>query len=184
MREWASKRKFDLILSPGSSVCHLLSLEDQIRTWRRSFDNLTPGGRFVVDVSMPDHAAYSDSFLTPPREVVQIDRDTRDPESEERLIRYRTTRYLPHEQRARSRYLYDRLEGDSVKERLVSDYESHVYYPSELRLLYLLAGFEVESVYGDYRGNPLSEHSRNIIIVGRKPPSRRPARAAKTAAQP
>src|SRR5688572_10257282 len=168
MREWPADAPFDLILSPGSSMCHLLTLEDQLKSWRRAYDNLATGGRFVVDVSMPDLAAYADSFRNPPREVVQIDRDTHDPESGERLIRYRTTRYLAHEQRARIRYLYDRLLSDQVQERFVSDYESHVYYPRELILLFLHTGFEVESVYGDYRGRPLTENSRNLIIVGRK----------------
>ena len=183
MRSWAADNPFDLIVSPGSTFCHLLSLDDQTAAWRQAFENLSPGGRLAVDVSMPDHAAYSDSFLTPPREVVQIDRDTCDPDSGERLIRYRTTRYLPHEQRARIRYLYDRLEGERVVERFISDYESHVFYPNELRLLFLLAGFEVESVFGDYRGGSLSERSRSIIIVGQKPSSPRPARAKGSAAR-
>lgn len=168
MREWEAEEPFDLILVPGSSMCHLLTLEDQLRAWRRAYDNLNPGGQLVVDVSMPDHASFADSFLTPPRETVQIDRDTLDPESGERLIRYRTTRYLAHEQRAKIRYLYDRLHGERVQERFVSDYESHVYYPRELLLLFLHTGFEIESVYGDYRARPLSPTSRNVIVVGRK----------------
>lgn len=129
MRTWKADEPFDLILSPGSSFCHLLSLSEQEQAWDRAYANLTPGGRLVVAVSMPDHGAYADSFLTPPREVVQIDRDTCDPDTNERLIRYRTTRYLPHEQRARIRYLYDLMRGEKVVERFVSDYESHVYYP-------------------------------------------------------
>src|SRR5439155_18349159 len=87
MRSWKCDKPFDLIFSPGSSMCHLLSLEDQLSTWRRAWEKLVSGGRFIVDVSMPAHAAYADSFLTPPREVVEVDRDTSDPETGERLIR-------------------------------------------------------------------------------------------------
>ena len=66
-------------------------------------------------------------------------------------------------------YLYDHLLNDQVRERFASDYESHVYYPRELILLFLHTGFEVETVFGDYRGRPLAEASRNIIVVGRRP---------------
>jgi SAM-dependent methyltransferase len=169
IRSWAAPEPFDLIVTPCSSLCHLLTLEDQIAAWRRAYDNLAPGGRFVVDVSMPDLAAYADSFTTPPREIMQIDRDKTDPETGVRLIRYRTTRYAAHEQRARIRYIYDKFAGGPAPERYVSDYESHVYFPRELELLFRLAGFEVEEVVGDYDGGPLNARSRSVIMTGRRP---------------
>ena len=169
MRHWKADEPFDLILTPNSSMCHLLLLEDQIKAWSQARENLAPGGRFVVEVSMPDHAAYAESFQTPPREIVQIDRDTRSSDSDERLIRFRTTRYLAHEQRAKIRFIYDRLSGENVQERFVSDYESHVYYPRELQLLYLHTGFEVEAIYGDHQGRALTESARSLIMIGRKP---------------
>ncbi len=169
MRTWRSEDPFDLILTPCSSMCHLLNLDDQIAAWRQAFDNLQPGGRFVVDVSMPNLAAYADSFTTPPRALLEMDRDKTDPETRERMIRVKTTRYLAHEQRAKILYVYDRFAGESNPERFVSDFESHVYFPREMQLLYLHTGFEIESLYGDYRGHPLGPASRQLIAIGRKP---------------
>lgn len=168
MRDWRGDGPFDLILTPCSSVCHLLTLDDQIAAWRNAYENLKPGGRFVVDVTMPDLASYADSFHRPPREVVEVDLDTYDEETQTRLIRYKSTRYRAHEQRAHIRFLYDKFVGDAPPERSVSDFESHVYYPRELRLLYQLTGFTVETVYGDYRGRPLGASSRQMIFVGVK----------------
>jgi SAM-dependent methyltransferase len=170
MRSWKAPEPFDLILVPCSSVCHLLTLEDQLAAWRGAWTNLRPDGRFVVDVRMPDIGAYADSFRNPARELVEIDLDRQDPETGVRMIRYRTTRYAAHEQRARIRYLYDKfVDSAALPERAIGDYESHVYYPRELTLLFLHTGFEVETIYGDYRGRPLGPASRHLLMVGRKP---------------
>jgi SAM-dependent methyltransferase len=168
MRTWRAEQPFDLILTPCSSMCHLLALDDQIAAWQAANANVRTGGRFVVDVSMPNFAAYADSFTTPPRAFLEVDRDTRNPDTNERLIRCKTTLYVAHEQRAEIRYFYDLFEGDTAKERFVSDYESHIYFPRELQLLFLAAGFHVESILGDYHGSPLGPHSRQIIVVGIK----------------
>lgn len=169
MREWRSEAPFDLILVPCSSVCHLLTLDEQIGTWARARENLAPGGRLAVDVVMPDLGAYADSFRTPPRELVEVDLDTEDPESGVRMIRYKTTRYEADQQRARIRFLYDKFREGAVFERSVSDFESHVYYPRELELLFRHTGFTVEHVYGDYRGRKLRATSKQILMVGRRP---------------
>src|SRR4029077_14051631 len=80
MRTWEAPEPFDLIVVPCSSVCHLLTLDDQLAAWARAHANLVPGGRFVVDVVMPDLAAYADSLRQPPRALVEIDGDTSDAE--------------------------------------------------------------------------------------------------------
>lgn len=168
MRTWKAEQPFDLIVTPCSSMCHLLTLEDQLAAWRQAHANLSPGGRFVVDVTMAELADYGDSLRCPAREILEVDLDKFDSASATRLIRYKTTRYLAHEQRAQIRFLYDKFVEEQPAARSISDFESHVYYPRELELLYIHTGFQVESVYGDYRGNPLHARSPQLIMVGRK----------------
>jgi len=170
MRTWRAEEPFDLILTPCSSMCHLLTLEDQLAAWRQAYENLVPGGRFVVDVTMADLGSYVDSLRSPSREIVEIDLDTFEPESKTRLIRYKTTRYVAHEQKAQIRFLYDKFVDTAPPERSISDFESHVFYPREMELLYLHTGFHVESMFGDYRGRPLHPKSPQLIVVGMKPP--------------
>src|SRR4029077_15876467 len=62
MRKWQGRKPFDLIVVPCASITHLLALQDQLDVWRRAFQNLTPGGRFVVEATMPNFSAYADSF--------------------------------------------------------------------------------------------------------------------------
>ena len=169
MCTWKAEQPFDVIVTPCSSVCHLLTLEDQLAAWRRAFENLAPGGRFIVDVTMADLAGYVESFRSPPRELVEIDLDTFDERTETRLLRYKTTRYLANEQRARIRFLYDKYVGDAPPIRSVSEFESHAYYPREMQMLFLHSGFEIDAVYGDYRGRPPGPASPQMIFSGMKP---------------
>jgi SAM-dependent methyltransferase len=171
MRSWRAAAPFDVIFCADSTVSHLLTLEDQLATWRTAFANLNPDGLFIVDVVMPQLFAYADSLQTPPRSVVELDLDATDSETGTRLLRYKTTLYYPHEQRARIRFLYDKFKAGTSEQpvRSLSDFESHVYFPRELQLLYLVTGFVVDAVFGDYRPRPLRETSRQMIAVGRRP---------------
>jgi hypothetical protein len=85
-----------------------------------------------------------------------------------RLVRYKATRYLPHLQRAHVHFLYDAFGRATPPERFVSDFESHVYYPREIELLFLLAGFEIEARWGSYELGPFDETSKEMIVVGRR----------------
>jgi len=169
MRTWQAPEPFDLVLIPCASVSHLLTLDEQLAVWSRAHANLVPGGRFVVDVAMPDLAVLAESMRQPPRALVEIDSDTADDEGR-RLVRYRTTDYAPLEQRASIRFLYDKFAGARA-ERWVSDFESHVYFPRELELLYRQTGFVVEATYGDYRVRPPRSSPRALVLVGRKHPA-------------
>ena len=126
------------------------------------------GGRFVADLTMPDLPAYAESMQTPPRTLLEVDIDTRDPASGARLLRYKTTRYLPHEQRASIRFLYDKFPEGSGVDRYVSDFDCHVYHPREVELLFRLTGFTVEQRFGSYHMRPMRATSRQMVVVGRR----------------
>ena len=157
------------MIAPCSSLSHLLTLEDQIAAWRCAFANLTSGGRFVADLTMPNLAAFAESMQTPPRQVLEIDVDARDPVTGTRLLRYKTTRYLAHEQRAEIRFMYDRFPDPDHVDRYVSDFDCHVYYPREVELLFRLTGFAIEACFGDYSMRPMRSDSPQLVCVGRKP---------------
>ena len=86
-----------------------------------------------------------------------------------RLVRRKTVNYLPDEQRAQIRFLYEKYHRKSLIECYIDDFESHVYFPRELRLLFLNSGFEIEDVFGDYNRRPLRASSQLMIMIGRKP---------------
>src|SRR3989442_9699833 len=52
--QFPHKGEFDLILLPFNSIAHLYELEQQLEAFTNTYHHLTPGGRFIVDVSLPD----------------------------------------------------------------------------------------------------------------------------------
>lgn len=169
MRTWRSDQRFHLVLVACSSITHLQSIDDQLALWSTAFHHLEPGGRFALDVPVPDLAAYADSLRNPPRALAEVDLDQTDPASGTRLIRQRTTRFDILEQRADIQFRYDRFAGGQYDGCYVSDYAAHIYFPRELQLLFRLAGFELESIWADYTFAPASAGARNIVMVGRRP---------------
>ena len=169
MRTFSADAKPDLILIPCASLSHVLELDDQIAIFKRCHANLDPGGRFIVEVTMPNLAAYADSFLVPPRTPLEIDLDRTDDADDTRLIRRKTTRYLGDRQLAEIRFLYEKYRHGRAVESYIDDFESHVFFPRELELLFIHAGFRIERTLGDYRGRALAPNSPSIIMIGRRP---------------
>ena len=179
MRDWrGTGEPFDAVVIACCSVSHLLTLEDRLRAWATAFDLLRPGGLFILDVRMPDFAQLAEAQRVRPRVFVDLDIDTRRHTSAEdaRLLRCTAARYEPHLQRAEARLLYDRFEQRALSERLVADFASHIYFPAELELLFLSAGFEISQQYGNYGFVRLDRLSPYLVTVARRP--RRAGRGA------
>ena len=134
----------------------------------RSSTTWPAGGHFVVEVQMPNLAAFADSFSSPPRVATEVDLDVTDPQTKSRLLRHKSTSYVSSEQKASIRFVYERFEKTVSVERYIDDFASHVYFPRELQLLFMHTGFEVDAVYGDYHFRPLEPASQVIIMIGRK----------------
>lgn len=166
MRTWSSDQPFDMVIVGCSSITHLLGLEDRLQVWRNARRLLSTGGRFVIDITMPDIRTFSSSLETPPRALVEIDGDREDEHTRERLIRSKTTRYDPYRQLARVTFVYDKFQADRPVDRYVSDFESHVYYPAELELLFLYTGFTIEHVWSDFSLKAPNPRTRELVIVG------------------
>lgn len=65
--------------------------------------------------------------------------------------------------------IYDRFDQRALAERLVTDFASHIYFPAELELLFLSAGFEISRQYGDYRFVSVDRTSSYVVTVARRP---------------
>ena len=172
MRDWpGSGDAFDAVLITCCSLSHLLTLDDRRHTWATAFRLLRPGGVFILDVRVPDFATLAESQRVRARALVDLDIDaTRRRLGEDaRLLRCTATTYDPHLQRADVRLIYDRFDRRSLAERLVADFASHVYFPAELELLFVSAGFEIAHQYGDYRFVPRDRTSQFVVTVARRP---------------
>jgi SAM-dependent methyltransferase len=172
MRTWTDETPFDAVLIGCCSVSHLLTLDDRRRTWTTVRECLRPGGHFLMDVKMPDLATLAEAQRIAPRALVQLDVDAsrRTVRGPARLLRCTATMYDPETQRADVRFLYDRFDApaDADPERFVTDFPSHVYFPSELELLFATSGFELVQRYGDYGFVPFGRVSPYLITLARR----------------
>ena len=174
MRDWpGTGDALDAVVIACCSVSHLLTLDDRRRTWATVFRLLRPGGVFILDVRVPDLATLAEAQRVRPRAFVDLDIDARRGTAgeEARLLRCTATTYEPHLQRADVRLLYDRFDQRALAERLVTDFVSHIYFPAELELLFLSAGFEIAQQYGDYRFVRFDRTSPYVVTAARRPPS-------------
>ncbi len=172
MRDWpGTGDAFDAVVIACCSVSHLLTLDDRRRTWATAWRLLRPGGVFILDVRVPDLATLAEAQRVRPRAFVDLDIDvTRCGAGKEgRLLRCTATSYEPHLQRADVRLLYDRFDQRALAERLVTDFTHHVYFPAELELLFLSAGFEIVRQYGDYGFVSVDRTSPYVVTVARRP---------------
>src|SRR5262245_50819136 len=186
MRDWpGSGDAFDAVIVACCSVSHLITLDDRRRTWSTAFRLLRPGGVFILDVRVPDLATLAEAHRVRPRAFVDLDIDTARTTAgqDERLLRGTATTYEPHLQRADVRLIYDHFDQGALAERLVTDFASHIYFPAELELLFLSAGFEISHQYGDYRFVRVDRASPYVVTVARRPrrSGRRPDRARREA---
>src|SRR5262249_55195225 len=172
MRDWpGSGDAFDAVIIACCSVSHLLTLDDRRRTWATAFRLLRPGGVFILDVRVPDLATLAEAQRVRPRAFLDLDIDAirTAPGEDARLLRYSATTYEPHLQRANVRLLYGRFDYPAPPERLVADFVNHIYFPAELELLFLSAGFEIARQYGDYRFVHVDRTSPYLVTVARRP---------------
>jgi SAM-dependent methyltransferase len=128
--------KYDFIFSGCASLSHLLTIDDQIAAWNHAFESLASGGRFVVAEVAPDYPTLAESMLSPSHSALRLDGDFED--EDQQLLRCRATHYRADTQRMNVRYFYDRFSKTKKAARFVDDYEAHVYFPNELRLLFRL----------------------------------------------
>lgn len=162
-----NKGKFDLIFLPFNSIAHLYDLESQLSAFKATWNHLQPGGRFAVDIMLPD-LDYLSSALNRPS-YVYLEDEIEDPGSDSTMLMYSSRKYDPIEQLQHIVWTHERFfETSGEHERYLTRLDMHMFFPREMQLLFLAAGFNIEAIYGSYKWEPLGKGTRQLII-GRKP---------------
>ncbi|MBO0782088.1 MAG: class I SAM-dependent methyltransferase [Ktedonobacteraceae bacterium] len=160
-----NKGLFDLILLPFNSICHLYELEQQIATFKNTYDHLRPGGRFVVDTFLPDIDYLSDALNRPSH--VYMEGEINGPDDEFTMLLYSSRKYEVIEQTQHIVWTHEKFFATGENERYLTRLDMHVFFPRELQLLFLISGFRIDAIYGDYDWKPFGRGTRQIV-VGRK----------------
>jgi len=153
--------KFALVVAPFNAALHLYTRDDVERFLARVRGHVEPGGRFVVDMSMPSVADLARGPSRPFRAP---------------NFRHPTAGVLV---RNRERFDYDPLrqvlfvamEFEAVDDASVAwmtPLAHRQFFPCEWEALLHYNGFEVERVDGDFRGGPLTKTSDVMVWHARR----------------
>ncbi|WP_246281652.1 class I SAM-dependent methyltransferase [Fodinicola acaciae] len=149
MATTAAPGEHALVYLVFNTIGNLLTQAEQVECFRNAARHLTPGGRFVVELGVPDLRR-----LPPGQPGVVFATD-------EGYIGVDS--YDPLRQHLVSHHFHF---GDDRQARVFRTPQRYVW-PAELDLMGQLAGFQLESRHADWRGAEFTAESRSHVSVYR-----------------
>lgn len=142
--------EFTLVYLVYNTISNLLTQDEQVACFVNAAAHLLPGGRFVVECSIPDLRRLPPGQLACPFDVTEehLGFDTYDLVNQ-RLVSHHFTREG------------ERYRRDAGTFRFA--------WPAEMDLMARIAGLELEARYADWRRTPLTDDSRSAVSVWRRP---------------
>ncbi len=158
-------RRYGLAVCAFNSFLCLLSVDDALAFLRNAREHLEPGGLLGIEVS-----AFSPEELVDPPGGPELRHDfTRDLPDGGKLARFSVSRYDAASQLLAMRLFYELYDASGeLEERRAHDLTIRVVGRAELELMLRLAGFQVEAVYGGFKGEPFVAGSDHLIVLARK----------------
>lgn len=163
MRRLAVSGGFALALVVFNSFMHLTSLEEQLACLEGIRRHLNPGGLLLLDLFNPDLSRLLDFCGQ-----VRLEKVMLDPETGQRVMKYSTERVDLAAQTIHATHIIDLVSGDGQIERILFPFDLRYVFRSELELLLLHAGFEIEAFYGSYDLDVFDSESEKLIAVARR----------------
>ena len=142
---------YTLVYLVYNTISNLLSQAEQVACFHNAFRHLTPGGRFVIELWVPELRKL------PPGQQATV---WRCEDGYIGLDSYDTLR----QQVVSHHFRFD----ESGRARLTRSVHRYVW-PAELDLMAQLAGFQLESRYADWTGAEFTAESRSHVSVYRIP---------------
>ena len=167
MRTLRLQERFPLVIAPFNAVLHLYARSDVEGFLARVRDHLTPGGRFVADLSTPpledlvrpsSKPFHAPRFRHPTAGVVVKNREWFDYDRVRQVL-FVSMEFEPIRAGA----------GAGASDSSWSTPLAHrQFFPQEWEALLHYNGFAVERVEGDFHGGPLTGASDVMVWVARK----------------
>jgi SAM-dependent methyltransferase len=143
--------RFALVYLVYNTISNLLTQAEQVACFRNAARHLTPGGRFVIELGVPElrRLPPGQDGIVFHAEAGYLGVDTYDP-LRQHLVSYHFT-------------------FDDGKQARVGRCPQRYIWPAELDLMGQLAGFELESRHADWTGAEFTAESRSHVSVYRLP---------------
>lgn len=158
-------RKFELIFAAFNVLEHLYTRVELNACLLRVAEHLTPTGRFVFDVQLPDLAWLN---RNPDKRWART--KFTDPSTGQKFIYSTNHDYDPITQIALIRIYYDPVAGG--KSRVVK-LSQRKFFPAELEALVAHANLRVVDRFGDFQHAPLDGYAESQVLVCAHPRPRK-----------
>lgn len=161
IRSFSLGQKFPLAIIPFRSFQLLLSVADQYQALTTIKQHLTPSGKLIVSLFVPDlgYLARDPSLQTFGRRI--IDYST----GHEMLVGEQNS-YDTFNQVVNARTIIEQLDKHgNLAQKIYKDYQMRYLYRFETLHLLESSGYRVQDVYGSYNREPLDESSTEMIWI-------------------
>jgi SAM-dependent methyltransferase len=155
-------RRFALVCAPFRVLSHVHDTADQLRLLDSVHDCLLPGGAFVFDLyvpslkllleGLPEHTDF-DGEHVPGRRL-------------RRSVRADPADLSCQRNRVRMSFRWDEDDGEHCGEWT---FEMRFFFRFEIEHLVARSRLVLETIYGDFAGNPVTAESREYVVVCRRP---------------
>ena len=154
------RRRFPLVISPFNVWMHLYTRDELERGFATVRHHLTPGGRFVFDVLLPDPASMA-------RDPARRYRGGQVPHPRDGET-YRYSEYFQYDPASQiETTIMDFEHPTSKKKSFCTPLTQRQFFPAELEALLHYNGFTVESHTGDFTGERITAATESQVIVAR-----------------
>ncbi len=168
MRHVKLKERYGLAVCAFNSFLCLLSVNDALVFLRNAREHLKPDGLLGIEVSAFTPEELCEGVAGPAlRHDFTRYRGQGTPKRT--LERFSVSRYDAASQLLQMRLFYELYgqEGELENKR-AHDLTIRIIGRGELELMLRLAGFEIESVYGGFEGEPFTAGSDHLIVLARR----------------
>ncbi|MCT7354720.1 class I SAM-dependent methyltransferase [Streptomyces sp. 15-116A] len=144
--------EYALVYLVYNTISNLLTQDEQVQCFRNAARHLTPGGRFVIELWVPELRKL------PPGQTATVW------QAEPGYIGLDTYDVL------RQHVVSHHFHFDETEQARLFRSPHRYIWPAELDLMAQLAGFELESRHADWVGTEFTAESRSHVSVYRIPP--------------
>jgi SAM-dependent methyltransferase len=154
--------RYALIIISINTFMHLLTTADQLAALSNLARHLRADGQLFIDLPAGDELAHQD-----PDGRLTLEQTFIDPQTGHAVTKFVASRIDWATQRQEVTYIYDELVEDGTVRRTVVPMTLRHVFRYELALLLDKAGYQLETLYGDYDLSPYGEGGPRMIAVAR-----------------
>ncbi|MCY4582101.1 MAG: class I SAM-dependent methyltransferase, partial [Chloroflexi bacterium] len=155
--------RFPLVIMPFRSFQSMLTIEEQRQALARVREGLAPGGLLAMDTFNPDVNSLVGDNASLAYHLKDVERRPAGT-----IVVWGQNGWDPVTQVNEVRLIIEEVSDEGVVERrLMRDFEQRYTFRYEMEHLLELCGFDLESLYGDFDGGPVTEDTEDLVWVVR-----------------